>query len=1331
MPFALVAVTLLLLGSAYGVVYASIEMSEDNAEDAADELMSIGDGIDDTKKYVESSLGRIISELGRAETGGTLTDRLRSFDGRVSSWMSSTFPMKDRGITASLVDYDIDLGVENLRLSSGDALADDSRASYLKATGTVTVDYISSAGTTQKTLQISADGTSGLPFIVESATRFELSSSGDASALTQLMTYQLSSLAQQRVLNGYGALSEGGERGTRSILTEKDVNDAFSNALKIIETLCFRSNGENDGDIVSADGVDAADLILTPNGYYEIDLSTVYSQTLLSLLDLILLRWCDLFFGKEILEVIDGVKDAFRNTINALSQFFGGKGEEMNAVPYLKDVITNSGMDSESMRRLFSDPSFEIKVSGTDYVDVDGTVIRIDDFSVSAEYPNADLFGWHGWNDFVKRYHGDRNDTMETMRNVLKSVAVGISSDFGTVRVHADEFDGESFADGFSRSLTDALNSKWSETLRVFEGGIRSETISDPLFVAMFDEIESNSDAIFGISSFSDGMRSEVEAGIRSHISEKYGSILDESVIADMVDGVMSSGQTDAAVSTLNEAAENRMDVFEEMLTDVPKSNRSLIKDAMAETGKMAFGQLNVFDKIKGTSSAMCQEMIGNLEMNSRSGVIDLSGEDRFLLYDDDMNHYEEFVSISDEYRTSVKIVTPDDNTGKCCHTVGIEEIGLTPYTSVFTVKFKADVRYELRSTSFILDAIGSYDSAMSDGFAVDTVLDIPCVSGWALAGVEYPSSTNILEELWNLLLKAISPLLDPLREIYGAIEDLFDMCSTAIMEVSAYVSDLVTRFYETVSRPLEILQGYVDDGLSETLSWIVKCFDIGLAKQSVTFCIFGLNLTVETKLATLLKDTKTLLKLTLAGCVGDTKFKAFAEIRENKKDGYMVRGGGSLDGKEWNLSMTIDPLMKFGKRLVTANGTIRGVDFDVTMPELVQYDEFEAKVSDIPGVGALLSNIPLPIPGMKGTIDMGFDLKYNLPVGTGIMINEFESNPEGDDSGAEWVEIYNATSRPVSLSGYMLVPNSNESKATVITGTTVGAWDRTVITFDKQCLNNTKNGKFGGERLTLYDPEGNKVDETPWKKDTYNNSLTWQRSADGSSKWELLEGTPEGKNGGVIKTGAFVKTFVIDCLAKAGEAAFDELGNHLTSVDDISRLLQRTLELFIEYTIEKIADCIVSASVFIELEITDYTESQHNGIRLSLEMDSNLVREGIKWLIGQTGMLADMMGGASCDDPVDLLCENIYVRSTVYTGIGAPRFLNNAAGTTVTVGLSAAVNISGICGLFGKEQGEWKAEIGIVMEDIPSSIVPKMLKADDSKKTDLWLMRFSFGSAS
>ncbi|MFA5452464.1 MAG: hypothetical protein WC248_02670, partial [Candidatus Methanomethylophilaceae archaeon] len=167
MPFALIAVTLLLLGSAYGVVYAYIENSEENTDSLIEELNSMGVGITETEYTVEAALGNIINDLSKTNTGGTLTERMRAFDDKVNEWVSLNFPMTDKGITAKITDYKIDLNVEILKLSSGDKLTDPSRPSYLKATGYINVDFVSGTGTTSKIIDISADGTSGLPFIVE------------------------------------------------------------------------------------------------------------------------------------------------------------------------------------------------------------------------------------------------------------------------------------------------------------------------------------------------------------------------------------------------------------------------------------------------------------------------------------------------------------------------------------------------------------------------------------------------------------------------------------------------------------------------------------------------------------------------------------------------------------------------------------------------------------------------------------------------------------------------------------------------------------------------------------------------------------------------------------------------------------------------------------------------------------------------------------------------------------------------------------------------------------------------------------------------------------
>ena len=72
MPFAMVAVALLLLSSAFCVVYANTENAKDNAENITDELTSIDDAIEYAERFIEEGLGKIIYDIS-ADGGGGIT----------------------------------------------------------------------------------------------------------------------------------------------------------------------------------------------------------------------------------------------------------------------------------------------------------------------------------------------------------------------------------------------------------------------------------------------------------------------------------------------------------------------------------------------------------------------------------------------------------------------------------------------------------------------------------------------------------------------------------------------------------------------------------------------------------------------------------------------------------------------------------------------------------------------------------------------------------------------------------------------------------------------------------------------------------------------------------------------------------------------------------------------------------------------------------------------------------------------------------------------------------------------------------------------------------
>ena len=150
-------------------------------------------------------------------------------------------------------------------------------------------------------------------------------------------------------------------------------------------------------------------------------------------------------------------------------------------------------------------------------------------------------------------------------------------------------------------------------------------------------------------------------------------------------------------------------------------------------------------------------------------------------------------------------------------------------------------------------------------------------------------------------------------------------------------------------------------------------------------------------------------------------------------------------------------------------------MDFCGNFPELVQYQELSISTDDIPGVRESLNNIVLPAIGYKCSLEMGLYAKYNLPIETGLLINEVELNPEGNDSGKEWVELYNNSDSSVDLLGYTLTPSNSGKYAVSIGDIELGPKERTVVYFPSQALNNEGgSGSKSGIRVLLYDTHGN-----------------------------------------------------------------------------------------------------------------------------------------------------------------------------------------------------------------------------------------------------------------
>ena len=1342
MPFAIIAVTLLILGSAYGIVTSQLEKNGENTENIAIELDAIGTAIESTDNFIKKGLGEIIFDISTKSTEGTLEQRAETFQKRASEWMYFQFPCMDSGVTVTLIDFDTKLAIESLKLTTSDEFTEGYTPSYLIGTGSFTAKYVCDSGSSVKTTTIETDGSCALPLVAEQGSLFKNAITGSGSILAQMMTYQLTALAQYRVLNGYGSLSEYGEMGTVSILTKDDVEQSYRSALSMLELLNFRiySNG------LSPDSkyIDLADYFVADNGYINIDISAIYSQALISVLDDLCLKWFDYFYGNKILNLVDKISDSLNNAWDSIKGFFSHKNE-FSAAPYIDKLMSSNGYSVSDYRYLLSGRNFTLNIPEsviTATVSEKTQELTISNICASVAYPNVDLMCYKGISNFKSDYRADTNEIREWFQSIINTAAInlGQAGTFGTIRFKVNPSDPEAFLETVSKTVTSSLKNSDIEFEKIIENAIGSQNIIDPFYASIYKVINNNAETIYGLSIFENNIRTTLTTSVINELDKTYGTILDPTVVSSIVDEMMTSDQVSNAIENYRMAISKCVATFDSM-NKVPGGQSGLIKDICIGTLQYGLTDADKYGGIIDRICGLCKEVCENVKVNSYYGLTDLPGYDYFEFTDKDGNNSTEKLSMNRTSNPSITVDGPNSNLSECMHYVGFNEDTGASFCTVFTVDVKDTLKYSVFSAGTLESIMGISDSSIDDSADINIQLKIAVASGWGLSGVkDYKASNTIGGDVWNALIDLLSPLLEPLRKIVSMIMDAMSIFSSALMEVAKYASAVVERLYNALMEPLEQLKDLIESTIDALISPILESavdavqYIVGIdaSKQTVGFSFMGFFLTFTTKLATLVNNTKTLLIITL-GCDFDNLDISGSITIKQKGSGStketFVTGSASISGNGWKVDADIDPMMKSSKHLITMSGVVKGVQFDIILPELVQYNEIDFCLSDAPGLSAVLSNIPLPFPGMKASLDAGIDLKFNIPFEHGLLINEFESNPSGSDAGNEWAELYNASTSSVDLEGYTLSAGSNiKTKVYTITDTVLKPGERVIVVFPGTFLNNSSSSSLkGGDYLVLRNTDGEQVDKTPTKSDSANDSYTWQRVADGASDWTFSEGSQDSPNGGGVLSGNMMKTQIIKVLKDSAVKTMGDMKN-LTSTEDLSAFFQVAMQRAITSGIEMLSDCLVEASVFVSLDITDASSTSCVGFRAAIVIDSDFAEDGLKCLIGEIESLLFNMENPYGIQPKTVITDDIYLGITVYTGLTAPKILKDLKSYPhVKLGVQIKANISALCKLIGQDTGTWTVTGGVLIMNCPYEVIPSALKADKTLDSDLWLIKATF----
>ena len=140
--------------------------------------------------------------------------------------------------------------------------------------------------------------------------------------------------------------------------------------------------------------------------------------------------------------------------------------------------------------------------------------------------------------------------------------------------------------------------------------------------------------------------------------------------------------------------------------------------------------------------------------------------------------------------------------------------------------------------------------------------------------------------------------------------------------------------------------------------------------------------------------------------------------------------------------------------------------------------------------------------------------LSQSSPASNSIVINEVEINPV---NGAEFVELYNTTSQPIDISGWLLTPSTTWKTLEIQSSTIIEPQSFLAFTHHSSWF------KDFGDTISLTNTSGELIDETPLLADLDDDGNTWQRNTDGldtdsATDWELKRMTPKTSNGKIIE---------------------------------------------------------------------------------------------------------------------------------------------------------------------------------------------------------------------
>ena len=1129
-----------------------------------------------------------------------------------------------------------------------------------------------------------------------------------------------------------------------------------------------------------------------------IDARMIVAQAVYGLSDQLTLRLMDYMGWMGAFEAAKNVADAMSDTLESIMSFFTGEDKAKLAVTsWISRSLNHAGVDPGLYSHLFTlETDYYVPVPERVYYvqDAGGDLfpVWVGNTTEPVDVPEYDLLSSDEWREFYPMFKAGQARFRDLAEDSVMRLAFDIA-ECARVTGAVTAPDPTDEVDMFEALAMNGGQVSLDLDPATIDGvGRRLPLFSEQyeLSSAFRDFVSSRSIDLVNFSSMLDG----VYAGIAAHalasarhsyipnlivpVDQQLRDIVRSDVEHDFAWGVgeYASGtleaiigaQLDRLTSLVNRSVTRSEDGFAGPLVDSVAKLLAFGSDTFPGVRKMLETSLTTCAK-----SVMSQ---AKLSGHKRSVFLDLSGKFEFWEGDraaaqeagrsmtesmnlsvpnglppmqavpyDSQAGYRSLAGMFPTDNTLVQVRKPwqfDRSREEYpnVHMTSLDNSTMVPYSTQWAVSVVGLVGLNASSDNSALRSVFG-DGTVEAHRDVRIELCIPIVlhSAWPLQGVEYnPSNTALSDALdaamlfskivWKKMEPAVGWIKDCLERLYRFVERVFDVMTSFATRVVKALSDALQTVVET-------LQAYVQKIADSALARAVKLFVDLTGRVEFRISLYGFVIIVQTNLPDLLyKHGSDMLRIMVYTDRLGPGITFGVRIARLSDGSYDVLANGTISTRNARVDVAVDPLMHIMRRFVEAHCVARGWALDLVIPEVEPYQLSEVSTSDIPGVGAFLSDIPLPALGMSASIEAGLKLKYSSPFPSDVVINEFESNPQGEDSGKEWVELYNPLGKPKCIDGWKLATVHGKNSAIDLVGT-IPANGLLVFTFpDVSIDNGYADDPFNdGDAVLLMGPSGATVDITPILRDTANDGRTNQRAWDGGPRWVFKEGSKDNSNGVPVLLAS--SDFIAKALFEAFRQAFMEtkLQEVTASLDFLILFAKRVLHNFIENLLSLVKEIIHEVIFYFEVTLNDASGAAGGGFRMSFVVTGQAIMDLVRWLVHSFATFVVNLGRPSC--PIayppfpQAFFSGLYLRYEALFRVGLPPLIE-ALGTNPMLDIeyacvvSISPNIPAIGRLIGRNWGNWSVDFGTYLEGVPRDFAASYLAMDTGDLIDFWIVK-------